>query len=239
MQTILIALAIAGVVPKPMCSVVPVAVFRDTAATYFVGVAASDTVPAGPGAMQPHESGGHWGKGRAREIFGQVIRVDRLAGADSARLERAFTKLGAREVVVVPWDYRSDCRVVFWGRSFRWVTSTTPGFYRTYARRESEWVNGRPVLDAQRADLEPYPHAVFFERGYRGTGAVRTGPALTPLEYFAFYSALPSTMDARERPQFARAILDLWEEAHPHLAAKYPASSTLRFARSNLERSGR
>jgi hypothetical protein len=236
MLTILIALTTAGAAPHPICSLVPVAVFRDTAVTYLVGAAVPDTAPAGLGATRPSEAGGHWGAGRARAVFGQVIRVDRLAGADSAVLERAFMRLDAREVVVVPWDYGPDCRAVVWGRSFRWVETAAPGFYRLRPRPESEWTTGRPVLDAFRADLEPYPHGIFFQRGYRGTHAVRTGPALTPAEYFSLYSALPPSSVASERPQAARAILDAWERTHPDLAAKYPATAALQFARAILDR---
>jgi hypothetical protein len=165
-----------------------------------------------------------------------VIRVDRLGGADSAVFEQAFARLGAREVVVVPWDYGPDCSPVIWGRSFRWVESGAPGFYRLRARPASKSASGRPVLDAFRADLEPYPHGVFFQRGYRGTHAVRTGPALTPAEYFTFYSALPSSAVARERPQEARAILDALERAYPELAARYPATASLQLARAILDR---
>jgi hypothetical protein len=164
-----------------------------------------------------------------------VIRVDRLAGVDSAVLEQAFARLGAREVVVVPWDYGPDCRPVIWGRSFRWVQSGAPGFYRLRARVASESASGRPVLDAVWADLEPYPHGLFFQRGYRGTDAVRTGRALTPAEYFTFYSALPSTAVARESPQKARAILAELERIHPELAARYPATAALQRARAILD----
>jgi hypothetical protein len=236
MLTFLITLAISSSAPIPMCSLVPVAVFRDSGVTHLVGTALSDTVPTGIGAIQPSEEGGHWGGGRMRAVFGQVIRVDRLGGADSIQLERAFTKLGVREVVVVPWDYGPDCRPVVWGRSFRWVSSDAPGFYRLHLRPDTAWSSGRPVFDAFHADLEPYPHGVFFERGYGGTDAIRSGPTLTPAEYFVFYSALPSSADARARPQDARAILDAWEQAHPDLAGKYPANASLRFARTMLDR---
>ena len=236
MLTVVIALAIGSALPKPMCSVIPFATFRDPAVTHFTGTAAPDTVRAGAGRMGPSGQRGHWGKGAPREIFGQIIRVDRVAGADSARLEQAFSKLGAREVVVVPWAFSANCSVLGWGRSFRWVTTTAAGFYRAYARPESDWLDGRPVLDAVRAILEPYPHGVFFERGYRGTSAVRTGPALTPLEYLEFYSALPSIADAEDRPEWALAILDAWEKTHPDVAAKYPASATLSSNRFILER---
>jgi hypothetical protein len=234
--SILTAVAIAGASAPRICSPVAFAMFRDSTTTFLVGTAAPDTVFVGPGATKPSGDGGHWGSGRDRAVFGQVIRVDRLAGADSAALERAFTKLGAREVIVVPWDYSADCQPVIWSRTFRWVTSPAPGFYQLRPRPDSTWGNGRPILDAFRADLEPYPHGVYFERGYRGTDAIRTGPALTPVEYFTFYSALPSSLDVRERPSVARAAVDAWERAYPEIAAKYPATASLRLLRSYLDR---
>jgi hypothetical protein len=236
MHTALIALAVGVWMPRPICSPVPVAVFRDTAVTYLVGTATPDTLAAGLGSARPSADPGHWGAGRPRPVFGQVIRVDRLGGADSALLERAFARLGTREVVVVPWDYGPDCSPVIWGRSFRWVEGGAPGFYRLRARPERESAGGRPVLDAFRADLEPYPHGIFFQRGYRGTHVVRTGPALTPAEYFTFYSGLPSSALAREKPQEARAMLEELQGRHPELTTKYPANYALQLARAMLDR---
>ena len=234
MVTVLLALALWSSAPRGKCSPIPVAMFRDTTVTYLVGRPLPDTVAAGVGATLPSTDQGHWGTGRARPVFGQVIRVDRLGGADSAALEMAFGRLGQREVVVVPWDYGPDCRPVIWGRSFRWVQSPAPGFYRLRARPAAASVNGRPVLDAFRADLEPYPHGIFFLRGYRGTDAAHADGALTPAEYLTFYSALPSYPAARENREEARVALDALERRYPDLISRYPASEALRFARAVL-----
>jgi hypothetical protein len=218
------------------CSVAPVIVFRNNGGTYLLGSALPDTVAAGPGRVRPSREGGHWGAGGPRAIYGQVVRVDRFGGKDSATIAQAFARQGSREVVIVPWDYGPDCAEVVWSRSARWVTTDAPGFYRLVPRPQSEWVNGRPVLDAFMADLGPYPHALFYENSFRGAGAARGPQALTAAELFAFYVALPSGDDARLRPDRARLMLDTWERANEDLAAKYPASVSLSLARSELRR---
>jgi hypothetical protein len=225
-------------VPRPtLCSVVPIAAYRDTATTFFVGVGDSDTVLAGQGSTKVGSGPGHWGRGTTRPIFGQVVRIGRqLGGAASDALERAFSRRGTREVIVVPWDYAPDCEPVPWGRSARWVESTQPGFFRVRLRPESQWVDGRPVLDAYRADLEPYPHGLFFQRGYRGTSALKTGPSLTPEEYFGLYAALPDQAQTARESDSAATALAVWEREHPELAKKYPAPQVLDFARRFLER---
>jgi hypothetical protein len=235
----LVAVATLGrAAPRPaLCSLVPVAAYRDTATTFFVGVGAPDTVLAGRGSTRVGGGPGHWGRGTERPIFGQVVRVGHhLGGAASSALERAFSKTGTREVVIVPWDYAPDCEPVPWGRSARWVDSTQSGFFRVRPRPESQWVDGRPVLDAYWADLQPYPHGLFFQHGYRGTSALKTGPSLTPEEYFGLYAALPDQVQAARESDSALTALAAWERAHPELAGKYPAPQILGFARRLVER---
>jgi len=229
--------------PVSFCSLVPVAVGRDSATTFFVGTALPDTVRAGHGGFGRRLRAalglggpGHWGTPTRGAIYGQVIRVERLGGAGAAALDSAFGRSAARELIVVPWDYGASCDPVPWGRSARWVEAVTPGFYRTRLRPRSQWVDGRPVADAFAADLEPYPHGLFFREGYRGTDALRTGPSLTPAEYFALYAALPDEGQARRDPRGAAAALDAWVREHPELAETYPAPEVLRFARYRLDR---
>jgi hypothetical protein len=172
-------------------------------------------------------------------VYGQVIGVERLAGAARETVERAFQRLGRREIVVVPWGYDAGCDPVPWGGSARWVTTDAPGFYTLRLRPRSEWAGERPTFDAFAADLEPYPHGRFFARGYRGTAAVRTGPSLTPEEYFSLYAALPDHETLRD-PVRARAsaieALDAWEQAYPEAARKYPAPQILGSVRRTLTR---
>lgn len=222
--------------PSFRCSLVPVATGRHHSVTFLVGRAQPDTLLAGPGTVRHEEAPGHWGRPQGGPIFGQVVRVDRLGGNEAASLESAFRRLGVREVIVVPWDYDPACQPVAWGRSARWVESTEPGFFRLSVRPESLWVAGRPVLDAFAADLEPYPHALFFRRGYRGTDALRREPSLSPDEYFGLYGALPDQAEAARDPAGAVAALEAWARAHPELAAKYPAPQVLQYTQMYLNR---
>lgn len=93
-----------------------------------------------------------------------------------------------------------------------------------------------PVFDALTADLEPYPHGLFFQRGYRGTDAIRRGPALTPAEYFELYAALPDWIAVKRDPEAAAAALRAWESAHADIAGKYPAPEILRHVRMFMTR---
>ena len=220
---------------SPVCSRMTFAVGRDTVTTFFVGRALPDTVLTGPGTVRFEATSGHWGSGNARPIYGQIIAIDQLGGAGARALEAAFVRAGARRVVVVPWDYDAACQPVPWSGSRKWVETTEPGFYRVRLRPESLWVDGRPVLDAFTADLDPYPHGLFFQRGYGGTDVLRRGPALSAAEYFAFHSALPEWGEAARDRAAAAQALAAWELAHPEIAQKYPAPAILRTTRSMMK----
>lgn len=223
-----------------MCSLVPFAAGRDSSTTFFVGTPRPDTVLAGPGVVRFELRPGHWGKGKARIIYGQVVHVGRLGGAGAAAIERAFARRGSREVVVVPWDYDPGCETVPWGRSARWVTAPTPGFYTVRLRTQPAWAGDRPTFDAFAADFEPYPHGPYFARGYAraedGTDPIRAGALLTPVEYFDLYAALPDQVQRTHTPAAALASVRAWERAHPDLVSRFPANQILRYARRGLER---
>jgi hypothetical protein len=230
-----VAVERAAALPR-VCSLVVVAVGRDTATTFLVGRALRDTIRTGPGSVRlgTPTQGGHWGPASSRTIFGQYVLVEQLGGKGAAAIESAFARSGGREVIVVPWDYDPACQPVPWARSARWITATEPGFYRVRLRPESLWVAGRPVLDAFHADIEPYPHAVLFQQGYRGTDALRRGPSLTASEYFELFAALPDWDRASREPAVALAELDAWERAHSVLARTYPAPEILTHVRRSL-----
>lgn len=145
--------------------------------------------------------------------------------------ESTFVIRASREAVVVPWDYDPACQPVPWARSARWVTHAEPGFYRARPRPRAAWIQGRPTYDAFRADIEPYPHGKYFERGYRNTDSAQAPGALTPSEYFELYSALPASADAVRDPEAALARLLEWEASHPDQAKRFPATRVLSYAR--------
>ncbi len=236
-KTVVAALAIltfaasgsAGVAPAAAlrCSLVPIPLGRDTAASYFVGTATADTVLAGPGTVEPGVEAGHWGTGASRAVYGQVVRVDTLGGAHAAALRGAITRAGTADVVVVPWDYDPGCKPTFWNRSARWVEPGLVGFYRIRLRDPSAWASGRPTFDAFHASLQPYPHGAFFQAGYRGTDAIRTRPSLDAVEMFAFYEGLPTYREREHDPLRASERITAWQRAHPDLARKYPADEVI------------
>lgn len=217
-----------------LCSIIPVATFRDGSISYFVATAKADTVFAGPGQVRPSIEGGHWGPASNRAIYGQIVTIHRLEGANAADAESAFAGQGSREAVVVPWDYDPACQPVPWARSARWVTNPLPGFYRARLRASVEWIDGRPTYDAFHADIEPYPHGKYFERGYRNTDSAQAPGALTASEYFDLYSALPDLAEARCDPEGALARLVEWEARHPDQARRFPATRVLRSARNAI-----
>lgn len=218
------------------CSIRPFPDARDPEVTYLLGTATPDTLLAGPGTVEPSAGPGHWGPGGLQSIYGQVIHVERFGGADSTTLARAFEHHDTPRVVIVPWAYDPSCRTTLWSRSAQWVPLGAPGMFTVRLRPRSQWVEGVPTLDAFMADIEPFPLGLFFQRGHRGTDALRTKPSLTAAEYFDLYRALPDRSTIRQNPTAASAAVARWEQVNPQLAVKYPATEILRQARWNIDR---
>ena len=215
--------------PAPLCSLAPFPHGRDPNVTYLVGVALADTMLAGPGRVRPSRGGGHWGPGRERTIYGQLVRVDTLAGARAEDLQHAFAQQGARQILIVPWDYDPGCEPTFWTGSARWVEPGLTGFFTVTPRSTDHWVHGVPTFDAFAADLEPYPHGAFFRAGYRGTEALRTSASLSPREFFEMYTVLPTWEESNRRDSTAFERASQWARDNSSLAIKYPASQILEY----------
>jgi hypothetical protein len=214
-------LAAAAPSTTPRCSLIPFALARWPTASRIVATALPDTVLAGPGDARPSRHGGHWGAGAARPVYGQLVRIDTLAGEEATAVRAAFARTGAREAVVVPWDYDASCETTYWSRSARWVEPGLTGFYTVRARPQAQWIDGRPTFDAFNAALEPYPHGPYFQAGHRGTDTLGTHPSLTPTEMFSLHEALP----AHGAPGDSASLEPLrrWVAAHPEAAHRYPA----------------
>lgn len=206
-----------------LCSLIPLPTGRDAALTYILGTAAPDTVRAGAGSVRASGGPGHWSSGRARAIFGQVVQAERFGGADSTQIADAFAARGNREAVIVPWDYDPACQPTPWGRTARWSPVGRVGTYTVRPRPVEEWVEGRPTFDAFGADLEPYPHGLFFQGGYRGTDRLRTETSLTSEEFFELYRALPTFEEARRNRAVIEDAVSRWELLNPELRDRYPA----------------
>ena len=219
--------ALASTSRTSLCSLVPLPYGRDPNVTYLVGVALPDTMLAGPGRVRPSREGGHWGTGRKRTIYGQLIRVDTLGGARADEIQQALAQQATRRVLIVPWDYDAGCEPTYWSGSARWVTSDLAGFYTVTPRPKRDWVQDIPTFDAFAADLEPYPHGPFFREGYRGTDALKTSPSLDSRELFDLYAALPTWKELERRDSSAFARVSQWAQRNPGLAMKYPADRVL------------
>lgn len=74
---------------------------------HFLGIARSDTIAAGPGDVKYRIEHGHFGRGRDRTIYGQLVDVEKLG----RRRPGALRALGntVRQAILVPWDYAADC----------------------------------------------------------------------------------------------------------------------------------
>jgi hypothetical protein len=216
-----------------LCSLSPLPLGRDTAETYFVGTALADTILAGPGDVKPSPDGGHWGRGEPRAVYGQLVRVDTLGGAQAQVVREAIPNSQSRDVVIVPWDYDPACEPTYWSMSARWVEPGLVGFYEVKLRPRPQWAGNRPTFDAFTADLEPYPHGPFFGAGFRGANAVHSRAALNAREMFEFYARLPVW---REWKLDAQALepLERWARENPTLANKYPADEVLHTNRRRL-----
>jgi hypothetical protein len=205
------------------CSIVPVPFSRDTAATYFLAIPHSDTVPASLGNIAPSTHGGHSGPGKPRAVHGQVMRLDTVGGKQDTTVRRAFARNGTREVVIVPWDYDPGCETTYWDGTARWAEPGLVGFYSVNLREREHWSGDRPTFDAFLAAAKPYPHGQFFRRGYRGTDALQTRASLNAREMFSLYGALPAGGRGVTAP------LAQWRAQNPELALRYPADNIIKW----------
>lgn len=223
----------APAVASSFCSLQPFPVGRNPQTTYFVAEATADSIFTGPGLIEPTEAGGHWGSGQVRLIYGQVVRVEILAGYGATGTSLANAVKRGTDVVVVPWDYDEACRPTYWQSSALWVSPGEESFYKVQLRPESEWLNGAPTFDALFADIAAYPHGAFYENGFRGTAALMERESLTPRELFSLYGILP-TQDDLNRPTVIRRQIMNWVESNSELAKRYPADDILERLRRRI-----
>jgi hypothetical protein len=206
--------------PSPSCSPrfpVPLPPAAE-GATYFTAVALGDTVLAGAGPVKYEVGKGHFGKASGdRPVYGQLFRVDSLAGADAGEIARAFAAAGRRTVVLVPWDYSPSCATVLWGGSARWITRPDAAFFELRLRARDQWAGGLPTFDVFHAGHEPYGHQTWR----MSRDEFSPARMLTPAELFALYRAVPQSLRA-DRDAQAKAM-ERWLAAHANLTEKYPA----------------
>lgn len=195
------------------CSLSTFPVFGGSAT--LIATATADTLPAGPGGVR-YEADPR--RPRApREVYGQVVRVERLGSAAARALPP-----GTDRVVLVPWDLAPDCTRLPWSASARWLQPGARGLFNASLRDPAHWVDGLPTLDVGQPWTQPYPADVMV-RHQRGT-------LLTVEEAFALLEALPTHEEHTGRGEQAWTRLREWVGTHPQLACRYPATEVLRTA---------
>jgi hypothetical protein len=207
------------------CSLAPyVGVRLDS--TFLVGVALPDTLRAGRGSVAVSTEGGHWGSGRPREVYGQLVHFE-MVNADAPEALRSLPP-ERRKIILVPWDYDAGCKPTYWTRSAAWVEAGREGFYTVRLRPIHDWVNGIPVADAFTADRNPYRPRKELRGAY-------AGGVITPSEYFSLYSVLPTLSEFDEQLSVVRKRLSAWELANPAAAKRSPADRILAEIREELK----
>ncbi len=63
-----------------------------------------------------------------------------LAGGSAAALPRG-------PIILVPWDYREDCRPVPWNPDRTWQPPQTAAFYTGQLRPRDQWLGGVPTKE--------------------------------------------------------------------------------------------
>lgn len=195
---------------------------------FFTGHATADTLLTGPGAVSYGSGGGHYGRTERRAIYGQLVRVDQLAGPATQLLPQ-----GTREVVVVPWDYDAACRPLAWGRSAQWVSPGTRGFYIASLREPEHWVAGKPTFDLHNPGHLPYTGTEYIREMGRDTAVAAL---LSPDQVFDFYQALPTADEVAMRKAGALGKLRQWVQSHPDLAQRPPVERLLDWVLSSVAR---
>jgi aminopeptidase YwaD len=211
MHVLLLYAAFTWTSELPKCSLVHQGTSRSDSSVSFVGTALPDTALTGPGLIKPTLGDGNETPDTSRAVYGQRVLVRQVGGPDSARLERAFRRLGRREVIVVPWSLNSLCGPEVWRGTFRFVPPNTPTFFTFRLRPEPWWRRGVPVLDQDVI-----------------SGAMHVpgqSQSVTALDYLAFHRTLPTRKGIEARGEHAWDPFFQWLERNPRLAEKSPLSS--------------
>lgn len=193
---------------------------RDTTMIGFIATADSDTLRSGPGAIRAIVEPGHSGRGAAREIYGQRVRLDQLGG----RARRALP-VGSREAVLVPWDFSAGCQPVAWNRSARWLAPGTQGLFRARLRARAQWVDDIPTFDLHDPTQQPFPQALERSPFRRAGGALAT---VTPEQLLRLLDEIPALRtqpDSLEESELVRRLL-----ADTATARLYPVTEWVREA---------
>ncbi len=223
LQSLLILLVLFNVAPARPCSKRPWIPFNQPRLAFFTGAALQDTILAGPGPVRYGTGGGHFGQGRERPIYGQVVAVDRIGQPWTRLLPAKY-----HTVIMVPWDYDPACSPVIWGRSFAWMETESTALFQGTLRDRSMWVEDTPTFDVHIPQYVPYP-------GEWAAASARTDSILTPPQLLKLYELLPLEIEIDSTPVAAAGRAVGWAAANPDLAQKWPADELLNMLRWSVE----
>jgi hypothetical protein len=163
---------------------------------------------------------------RPRAPFGQVVALERVGGAEDARIRAALARSGG-EAVLVRWDLGASCGPVLREERDPWLRPGAQVFLTARLRDPRGWVRGRPTLDVRSFDY-PYPMRAMLVRG------PMHGERPLPVEtYWSLYEALPAGYEPADTAA-ALARLDAWVRANAAPARHPHARAELDYARGRL-----
>jgi len=133
----------------------------------------------------------------------------------------------------VPWGDSPSCEPIGSNDPSPTWEPTKRGIFVGDLRPSDAWVQGTPTVDIHPAFLQPYPHALFFERGWMGTRLPGPGD-LSIDQYWSLYEALPDSAALDRDKTSALLPLRRWAREHPSWAKRYPAPEILDRVRWHL-----
>jgi len=192
--------------------------------TYFLGSPRPDTIQVRisdvPGVLRPQR----YPYVDSTPVFGQVVRVRSVYGADADRVRASFGA-GDSTVVVIHYSFNAMCHT-FPIRA--WFDTGVVNHYTVFLRPDSEWAAGRPTFDIKlMSELAVYPGYLRNRRG------VNFDTTLTVDQYASLVRVLPVESD---RSQDCRKVLDrieAWARMHQPASMRYPANEVIRVMRWN------
>lgn len=128
----------------------------DSAATLLLGRATHDTIVAGQGLVFQRRN--TFLQSDRSAVVGQVVRLERVAGAGAARIGAMLNAQGSVDAVLVPWSYDMACGPSFWRGTAQWTTPDSTAVYVAQLRPDSLWAAGRPTFDVLYAELRTYAY---------------------------------------------------------------------------------
>jgi hypothetical protein len=191
---------------------------RSERETYFLGSARSDTVQVRisdvPGVLRPQR----YPYRDSTPVFGQVVRVRSVYGADADRVRASF-KAGDSTVVVIHYSFNPACQT-FPTRA--WFDTGVVNHYTVFLRPDTEWAAGRPTFDIKLlSELAVYPGYLRNRRG------VNLDTMLTADQYASLVKVLPVESDRSQECRKGLERIEAWARMHK-LSSTFPANEVIR-----------